>query len=186
MKTQMPTPDPSQPVANEAFVSALTLHQPALRGYCLASLGHGEEAKEALQRTNIVLWQKCGDWDPTTKFLRWATAVARYEVLGVIRDRGRERSRLMFDSDVVEQMVDHAANVPDVGSERETALESCLEKVSSNNRAILTAFYCDGHSIKEISKSENRGISAVKILLMRVRRSLRQCIETQMAKEATT
>ena len=26
--------------------------------YCQASLGHGEEAKEALQRTSIVLWKK--------------------------------------------------------------------------------------------------------------------------------
>jgi RNA polymerase sigma-70 factor (ECF subfamily) len=179
-------PEPSEPSASEAFVSALTLHQSALRGYCQASLGHGEEAKEALQRTNIVLWKKCGGWDPETEFMRWATAVARYEVLGVIRDRARTQHRLIFDSDVVEKMVDKAAEVALASSDLGTALEGCLKKVSSKNLAILTAFYFQGQSIKEICAAEHRGQSAVKVLLMRLRRSLRQCIEMQLAKENVT
>jgi DNA-directed RNA polymerase specialized sigma24 family protein len=64
----MPTPPESQPT--ELFIRALTEAQTVLRGYCLASLGHGDEAKEALQRTSITLWRKCGDWDPSTDFLR--------------------------------------------------------------------------------------------------------------------
>jgi len=83
----MPDATPSNP--DDEFVRALTESQTALRGYCRASLGHGEEAKEALQRTNIVLWKKSGDWDRGTEFLKWAVAVAKFEVLGVIRDRQR-------------------------------------------------------------------------------------------------
>lgn len=49
------TPDNSQ---DAAFISALTSLQSRLRGYCQAALGHGEEAAEALQRTNITLWKK--------------------------------------------------------------------------------------------------------------------------------
>jgi DNA-directed RNA polymerase specialized sigma24 family protein len=78
--------DPAPHIPSEAFIRALTESQSALRGYCQASLGHGEEAKEALQRTSIVLWRKCNDWDCKTEFLRWAISVAKYEVLGVIRD----------------------------------------------------------------------------------------------------
>ena len=108
-------PKPNDESASEVFISALTLNQSALRGYCRASLGHGEEAVEALQRTNIVLWKKCGDWDPKTPFLRWATAVARYEVLGVIRDQ--KRNHVLFDTDVVERMVEHAGTATHESSE---------------------------------------------------------------------
>ncbi len=101
-------PNSIQNNPSDAFIRALTESQTALRCYCQASLGHSEEAKEALQRTSIVLWKKCEKWDPETSFLTWAIAVAKFEVLAVIRDRQREWKRYVFDSEVVEQMVDEA------------------------------------------------------------------------------
>lgn len=172
----------SESDSSEAFVSALTKHQSVLRGYCQAALGHGEAAKEALQRTNIVLWKKCGDWDPDRPFLPWAIAITRFEVKGVLRDRKRERRRLLFDSDVAEQMMETAVDAVRQTPERLTALEYCLEKVSRKNRGILTAFYSEEKTIPEISEAEGRGQSAIKVMLMRVRRSLAQCIELQLSK----
>ncbi len=175
-------PDSSKNTPSEVFVSALTKHQSALRGYCHAVLGHGDAAAEALQRTNIVLWKKCGDWDPETEFLRWATAVARFEVKGVLRDQKRERKRLLFDSDVAEQMMDEAVEAVLPTSERLDALEVCLGKVDPGKRDILSMFYSEGKTIPEISAAQGRGESAIKILLMRVRQALGECIESQMTK----
>ncbi len=180
-----PMPDSPEIPPSEAFVSALTKHQSALRGYCYAALGHGDEAAEALQRTNIVLWKKSSDWDPETEFMRWATAVARFEVKGVLRDLKRERKRLLFDSDVAEQMMDEAAEAVLPTSERWAALEICLEKVERRNRDVLTMFYSEGKTISEISASEGRGESAIKVMLMRLRKSLGDCIESRLAKGAT-
>jgi len=39
--------------ANEAFVSALTLNQSALRGYCQSSLGHGPTSKDKRFTTEV-------------------------------------------------------------------------------------------------------------------------------------
>ena len=86
--TALPEHQPS-----ESFIRALTEAQSALRGYCNASLGSGDEAKEAVQRANITLWRKCGDWDPATEFMPWAVTVAKFEVLGVLRDRQRREAR---------------------------------------------------------------------------------------------
>ena len=47
-------PNSIQNNPSDAFIRALTDIQTALRGYCQASLGHSEEAKEALQRTSAV------------------------------------------------------------------------------------------------------------------------------------
>jgi RNA polymerase sigma-70 factor, ECF subfamily len=104
----MQTPISHQP--GEAFIRALTESQPALRGYCMASLGPGDEAMEALQRTSITLWRKCGEWNPDTEFLRWAISVAKFEVLGVVRDRNRRQARFVFDPDVVELMSEEAGH----------------------------------------------------------------------------
>ena len=166
----------------EAFIRALTKSQTALRGYCLASLGQGEEAKEALQRTSIVLWKKCGDWDPGTDFLRWAIAVAKFEVLGVIRYRNRDRKRFVFDSDIVELMVDEASETVEHSSDRTEALGICLRKVSETNREVLSSYYVHGRSMQEIAEASGKGISAVKVMILRLRRKLGECIEGQMTK----
>lgn len=171
---------PSGP--SDAFVRALTESQTALRGYCQAALGRGEEAKEALQRTSIVLFKKSADWDPETDFLRWAIRVAKFEVLGVIRDRQRENDRYLFDSDVVEQMVEDAEETITSSDGRSEALEICLGKLSTSHRDLLSAYYARGSSLQEIAISANRGLSAVKVMLLRLRRRLGKCIEEQLAK----
>lgn len=180
----MNSPDPdSHP--DGAFVSALTSLQPRLRGYCQAALGHGEESAEAVQRTNITLWKKSSEWDLEQDFSRWAISIARYEVLGVIRDRQRTNLRYVFDSDVAEQMIDEASERVTTSSDRQDALERCLSKVSSKNRDLLSAYFVRGETLQEIAKGTGRGLSALKVAMMRLRRSLRSCIETQISKEAS-
>ena len=167
-------------IPDDAFVRALTESQPALRGYCQASLGHGEEAKEALQRTSIVLWKKCNDWDPASEFLAWAITVAKFEVLGVIRDRKRDQKRFVFNSDVVELMVDEASRTVDSISDRAAALEVCLEFLSDRNREALSAYYVHGRSIQEVATKQEKQISALKVMLLRARRKLAECVERRL------
>jgi RNA polymerase sigma-70 factor, ECF subfamily len=176
----MPSPDSQQPT--ESFIRALTESQAALRGYCHASLGQSDEAKEATQRTNITLWRKCGQWDPDTDFLPWAITVAKFEVLGVIRDRQRLHSRFVFDPDVVEMMTDEASRQVTESSDRTEILEHCLTKLSGTNRQAIADYYLRGHSIQQIATTCGKGASAVKVMLLRLRGKLRECIEGRMAK----
>lgn len=170
---------------SEAFIRALTESQSSLRGYCQASLGHGEEAKEALQRANIVLWRKCDDWDTETEFLRWAISVAKYEVLGVMRDRKREQKRYVFDSAVVELLVDEAFEKAEVTSDRAVALEACLELLSVQHRETLSAYYVHGRSIQDFAALQGKGISAIKVTLLRLRQKLGNCIEARLVRGGT-
>lgn len=174
--------EPIPPHPSEAFVRALTESQTALRGYCQAALGHGEEAKEALQRTSIVLWKKCGEWNPETEFLRWAITVAKYEVLGVIRDRKRDQKRFVFDSDVVSLMADKASETVASYSDRAAALEECLKQLSDRNRDALSAYYVHDRSIQDVAAALGKGISAIKVMLMRLRHKLGECVEGRLAK----
>lgn len=172
-------PIPFQQYPTESFIRALTEAQSALRGYCHAALGQRDEANEAVQRTNITLWRKCGDWDASSNFLPWAITVAKYEVLGVLRDRNRQHTRFVFDPDVVEMMADEAAHTT---SPRTEALENCLGRLSGPNREVLTAHYVHGNSIQEIASTYGKGTSAIKVMLLRLRHKLRECIEGRMEK----
>lgn len=172
---------PSQPQGDE-FISQLTQHQAALHGYVLASLGDVHEAKDVLQQVNLVLWRKAASWNPATKFLPWAFAVARFEVLAHIRDKARDR--LVFDADVVELMSETSAAVLHGQTERHDALQQCLEKMRAADRALLSDHYVAGRTLREIAEAAGRGAGAVRVQIMRLRQALADCIQRKLETEA--
>ncbi len=180
MKPPPEVPGPPE----DAFVHALTEAQLVLRAYCESALGHGEDAKDACQRTNVALWRKAASWNSEIPFVSWALAFAKFEVLAVIRDRQRER--VLFDSDVAELMAEAAFDQAPATLPRTAHLALCLEKLQIRQREMLNLHYVSGLSIAEIATTKEMGVSAVKVFLLRVRRALAECIAQQEAREAHT
>ena len=79
-------------------------------------------------------------------------------------------------------MIDEADEATTSGDHRNKALETCLGNLSTMNRELLSAYYAQGSSLQEIASSSNRGLSAIKVMLLRLRRRLGECIEGQLAK----
>ncbi len=166
---------------DERFITAFTDAQSSLRGFCVSSVGNPEDAKDVFQKTCLVLWKKSGDWDPETPFLRWAFAVARYEVLAYVRDSARDR--LVFDEDVVEAMTGTTERIAEAQPERADALAVCLSGLKPEHRNLINDFYVHGYTMKEISQRRSRGLSAVKVMMMRLRQTLAACIEDRLAEQ---
>ena len=108
--------------------------------------------------------------DPDTPFLKWAFAVARFEILAYVRDESRDR--LVFDEDVVLAMTNTTERLAEKQVDRRDALEKCLAKLKPYHREALTAHYAKSYNFQEIAEQQNRGLSAVKVMMMRLRQSL--------------
>lgn len=167
-----PAQDPSR------FIAALTRHQPALEAFCHAQLARRQDAQEALQATCVKLWEKSGDWDPETEFLPWAFAVARFTILSQVRDKMRDR--LVFDEDVVLAMAAETETAAAQFEDRREALGNCLQKLKPDQRDLLQGHYLAGHTVRELSSSTGRSESAMKMILLRLREQLGDCIERQL------
>lgn len=160
------------------FIAALTRHQPALEAFCHAQLANRQDAQEALQATCVKLWEKSGDWNPETEFLPWAFAVARFTVLSHIRDRMRDR--LVFDEDVVLAMAQETETAAGEFEARREALGTCMQKLKPEQRGVLQEHYLAGRTVREISSATQRSESAVKMILLRLRQQLSECIQRQL------
>jgi len=166
------------PLDETRFIEALTRHQPALEAYCYANLANREDAREVLQATCVKLWQKAADWDPETEFLPWAFTVARFTILSRYRDQ--KRDRLVFDEDVIQAMTDHTAKAATMFDERREALATCMKKLDQKQADLLHDHYTANQSLREIAEASGKGLSAVKMTLLRIRQQLSVCIERQM------
>lgn len=163
------------------FFSLLTDHQLQLRGYILASVGDHTEADDILQKTNLTLCRKADEFRGGAPFLPWAIAVARFEILGYVRDRRRDR--MVLNADVVKLMTEAAEERVDVAGPRQAALRKCLEKVEARQRKLLDLKYVNEEPISEIARMTDRTANGVKSLLVRIRRMLSDCIERSLKTE---
>ena len=168
-----------QHLPEDRFIEAFTQSQSALRGFCVASLANSDDARDVFQKASLVLWKKADQWDPETSFLRWAFSVVRFEILAHLRDQARDR--LIFDEDIVLTMAGNAERLAEAQSERMDALEKCVARLKQEHRKTLAAYYVHGHSLREIAEQQNRGLSAVKVMMVRLRQSLAKCIQNQLA-----
>lgn len=164
--------------ASDAFIQSLTMHQSHLRAFILGSLGDYTHCEDVLQQTNLILWEKCGDFRQGSEFLPWALAIARFEILAFFRDS--QRDRLVFHPDVAKLMTE--AVFPEINqvSERQQALRECIKRLPERRLEVLKLFYVTNVRMKEIARQTGRSVNGVKSLLLRIRKTLRRCIGTHL------
>src|SRR5687767_1685246 len=80
-------------------VRHVTSCQSALYAYGCALLGTSTGAADVLQETNVVLWEKAGEYDHDRPFLPWAYRVAHFQVLAYRKRLSRDK--LVFDDELL-------------------------------------------------------------------------------------
>ena len=166
--------------ADEQFVQHLTAIQLKLLNYIAMLLGDPHAAANVLQETNLVLWRKAKEFEPGSNFSAWAHQVAYWQVQAYVRDRGRDRH--VFDEALIEQLADRESEA-DVEIEARVALRHCLSQISPRNLDMLRRRYEAGLSIANLAVQLGKSPSAVKVGLMRIRKTLLECIQKKLAEQ---
>jgi RNA polymerase sigma-70 factor (ECF subfamily) len=161
----------------EFFVQQIAEHQNRLFGYVFSMLGDHARASDVLQETNLVLWRKQSEFRTGEPFLPWAFAIARFQVLAHVRDRGRDRC--LLDPDLVESLTQETQQQVERLETVRHSLQQCLGQLTPTNRDLIQRRYYRSASIQEIAQSLDRGVSSVKVALLRIRRKLADCVRQQ-------
>lgn len=167
---------------NEDFIhNYLISHQSDLKAYILSAIGNYSSAMDVLQQTNVVLLRKASEFKRSEKFLPWAFAVARFEILGYIRNL--QRSRLVFTPEVVDLLCEPNPNEMNEDlSDRRMALHECLELLDDKSKTLLEHRYTREFSIQQIAEETNRTNRAIGSAIARLRHGLGECIQRKLSK----
>jgi RNA polymerase sigma factor (sigma-70 family) len=101
------------------------------------------EVDDLLQEVNVVLWEKCDEFQPGTDFWAWASQIARFKVLNQVRKYGRER--LVFDDAVLQRLAAMAEQKLQDLDRRRDALDHCLKQLPPAQRQLIDLRYASGH-----------------------------------------
>lgn len=165
------------------FVQEFTKSQRRLYLYILAQVGRPTDAEEILQETNLVIWRKADRFTAGTSFFAWSSRIATFEVLKHRERRGREKLR--FSPEFIDAIAHDAAEASEHWEERRRALSICLGKLRPRDRELVERRYAPGENGKSVAEELNRPINAVYQSLGRIRRTLMECVNRQLASLAS-
>lgn len=174
------------PIENERhhrFLRAFTTQEPAIRAYVRRLVPSRADADDVMQEVAVILWDKFEEFREGADFRAWAFGIAHYEVLGWMRDKGRDR--LVLDEEVVKKLAQETADdEPRLARQRE-ALEGCMEKMGRPERELLLQAYQSEARIQTVATSSGRTVAGFYQWLHRIRRILMDCIRRELSRETS-
>lgn len=166
------------------FVGEVTRHQRRLYAFIYSLIGRASDAEDVLQETNLVLWEKSGEFEPGTSFSSWAFRIAQFQVMAWRKKK--QRSREQFHDELVAQLAEEAESRLQQFDLRRDALLECMKLLKPQQRADVAQRYEPGGSVNEMAQQSGRSPKAVSEALRRIREALLQCIEKRLALEGRT
>ena len=179
-----PFMSPSEIELHRRFLRLFTAHEEAVRAFVRRLVPTRADADDVMQDVSVVLWEKFESFREGADFRAWAFGVARFEVLGWLRDKGRDR--LVLNEEVVLKIAEESAHdEPKLERQRE-ALELCMAKVPAEQRELLMQAYQPEVRIQEVALDSGRSVPGFYQWLHRMRRMLLDCIRRALTQEASS
>jgi RNA polymerase sigma-70 factor (ECF subfamily) len=143
--------------------------------YVAALVPNVGDAEEIVQQTAVELWKKFDQYDAQQPFTPWACRFA----INIAKQWAarRQRWQSLLEPGLAEELVNRRDQLRPQFENRLSHLDQCLEKLPSEQRGIVEAYYFRRQGIDAIAAETRRSVESVYKTLQRIRLMLRQCIE---------
>ena len=173
--------DPKDP---DDFAELVNLHHRELLVYARTLTREANTSRDLVQDAFLVAFEKIHTFDVTRDFATWMRGIVRNKWREWLRKNKRyelsEDELSVMDADIALWQAEHANSSSTVFD----ALEVCLEKLPENLRVTVHAFYYEGQTGDEVSKTLGIAPTAIRKRLQRARTLLKNCVDTRLGAES--
>jgi len=132
-----------------------------------------EEAEEVAQDSFIKAYESLNSFRGESKFSSWLYSIAYRKALDALRKNKKYKASEIID-DITEGEV---SGIEDAlhyleDEERKKAIQDCILKLSEDEATIITLYYFQDQSVREISTITNLSEDNIKVKLYRSRKKL--------------
>jgi RNA polymerase sigma factor (sigma-70 family) len=167
-----------------AFGLLVKKHQNLVFTLAIRMLKNHEEAQEAAQDSFVKVYQCLSSFEGKSKFTTWLYRIVYNECLGRLR-----KTKLHFT--LLEDILNNSDEPPDFMDgfeimqleERAELVRKGIQLLNSSEAVVLTLFYLEDQSIKEISKITGIKEANLKVQLFRGRKNLANALQKLYNKE---
>lgn len=166
----------------QAFALLVDRYKDMVFTLSMKMIRNREEAEEAAQDSFIKVFRSLGKFKGDSKFSTWLYKVAYNTCLDRLKKIKREQPTVAIDA-FTESAVRELGNFVDRidDRERKQAVQDSLNKLPGEDGFLLTLFYFEEQSVKEIAKIMGINENHVKIKLYRGRKKLASVLNQELA-----
>jgi RNA polymerase sigma-70 factor (ECF subfamily) len=165
----------------ERFMKLYTATQRRLYAYIVSLIADSSAVDDIIQETVTHMWKQFDEFEPGTDFAAWALSIAKFKIFNHIKDQ--QKKKRYFSSNTIQAIEEVAKEKSKKTDERLDALRKCIEKLSANDRQLLTLRYEIGASLKSVSQRVELSVNTLYSRLYRIRLALVSCVQKNMKKE---
>jgi RNA polymerase sigma-70 factor (ECF subfamily) len=162
----------------EQFAALWVKAQPILTAFVRSLVHDFQQTEEVLQRIAVTLVRKFDQYDASRPFAAWAIGVAKFEVLYYRRERATDRH--VFNDEIVDEIALSYQRFAVEADPFREALERCLQQLDGRSKTAVHLRYASGLKSPAVAREMGLSPGAVRMLLCRIRQSLKECIEQRV------
>ncbi len=163
----------------DAFTDLVDRTRTLVCSIAMAILRDVEASQDVAQDVFLSAWRDLRKLREPASFLPWLRQMTRNRAHHVLRSRVRER-RVLSDADadiLLEVATDHATPaVTLIAREDRLRLAEAIDALPDDAREVVTLFYREGQSVKQVADLLDMREDAVKQRLSRARQRLRESL----------
>ncbi len=168
-----------------AFGTLVRQYQDYVFSVTIKVLKNQEEAEEAAQDSFVKAYRALANFEQRSKFGTWLYQIAWRTAIDRYRSRPKANKSLDDDQSFL-QVVDHEAT-PEEQLQKQNArslIEQALGQMKPQDATLLTLYYLNEQSVKEIADITGLTESNVKVKLFRLRDALKNILKKNLKGEA--
>ena len=154
-----------------AFVDLIRVYYPFVYAIVIKIVNNPHDAEEVVQDTFLNAYRGLAQYREMTKFKNWLGEIARNRARSWLRKQ-------RIDTVPIDEVSEHslgAQDLPDeqlIRREQRELIRRAMETLSEKDREIARAYYLDGASYDELTRTHGLSYNAIAFRLSRAKRQL--------------
>jgi len=169
----------------KAFGMLYSMTSPQLFGLMLGMTNYSSSCEDLLQEVYLTVWRKAQHYQPAKAAVTtWLSTIARNRTLDWLRSQTSQVNKA--NTEIDEDSLVMASGNP--GPEQWTAetldhsaLQSCLDRLSTEQRHAILLAYFEGHTQAELANVLHCALGTAKSWVRRGLQSLKTCLQADGA-----
>jgi RNA polymerase sigma-70 factor (ECF subfamily) len=168
----------------DAFAALVRLHHPGVRVFLGNHVRDRAALDDLVQDVFLRAFDRLGTLREATAFRSWLLGIARNRALEHLRERVRSARPL---DDALELLLARSQIATLEGDDEDQqraleleALERCMRRLPTNGARLIRDYYFKGRSIADLASEQRKNEGAVRMMLLRLREALRECVRNHL------
>jgi len=171
--------------AREAFEILVRRHQVVVRWSVSRYLREASTVDDLAQDVFLYAYQHLAEYRGVGSLRSWLIGIARNMARQHVRSDSRRRQREAgpLAVQLAQWRIDRLVNEPMDGEEEErvfAALGECIDGLGPESRQAIQDHYFRRQTLESIARRQGRKAGAVRMMLFRIRKALRECIREKL------